>query len=314
MTMMRAGRDRRDTVRPHVAAAMSALSATRRPASDRVLRCLGFLTVLTLGGCANAPLEQGGTLSSYADLKTSNGVLTKSALRANKEQVLAAHTVRIVPTQFTATALETPFTDKQRALVANAVDRALCAGLSERFEVVGPDAPADLTIRASVTHVTRTDPTMVAVSKGLGVAKSVVLPDVIAPTPRLPIGLGSLSMEAGAYGPSGDQVVAMTWARGASALVGSSRIAEEGDAYVLAAEFGADFSKLVATGDTPFGKMPELPSAEKIRMALSGTPKHAACAAFGRTPGFADMVGDGLGLPPAWTDKGSAPVEEGAVR
>jgi hypothetical protein len=116
-------------------------------------------------------------------------------------------------------------------------------------------------------------------------------------------------MEAGAYGPSGDQIVAMTWARGASALVGSSRIAEEGDAYILAAEFGADFSKLVATGDTPFGKMPELPSAEKIGQALKGKPKHEACAAFGRTQGFADMVGDGLGLPPDWTDKGAAPAQ-----
>ncbi|WGD30880.1 DUF3313 domain-containing protein [Ancylobacter sp. WKF20] len=274
----------------------------------RAMRVLGLMAGLAVGGCANAPLEQGGTLSSYADLKPSNGVLTQAALRANKEQVLAARTVRIVPTRFTPAALEVPFTDKQRALVANAVDRALCAGLSERFEVVAADQPADLTVRASVTHITRTDATMVAVSKGLGIAKSVVLPDVIAPTPRLPIGLGSLSMEAGAYGPSGDQVVAMTWARGASALVGASRAAEEGDAYVLAAEFGADFSRLVATGDTPFGKMPDLPSAEKIGAALKGTPKHPACAAFGRTPGFADMVGDGLGLPPDWTDKGAAPA------
>ncbi|WP_250152430.1 DUF3313 domain-containing protein [Ancylobacter radicis] len=268
---------------------------------------MGVLTSLMIGGCANAPLEQGGTLSSYSDLAPSNGALTRAALRANKEQVLAARTVRIVPTQFTPAALATPFTPKQRAIVTNAVDRALCAGLSERFEVVAADAPADLTVRASVTHVTRTDATMVGVSKGLGIAKSVFLPDFIAPTPRLPIGLGSLSMEAGAYGPSGHQIVAMTWARGASALVGASRVAEEGDAYVLAAEFGADFSKLVSTGDTPFGKLPDMPSQEKIQMALKGTPKYPACAVFGRAPGFADLVGDGLGLPPDWTDKGAAP-------
>ncbi|MEY9879172.1 hypothetical protein [Bradyrhizobium sp. CCBAU 25338] len=37
-------------------------------------------------------------------------------------------------------------------------------------------------------------------------------------------------------------------------------------------------------------------------MRFGGAPKYVACEAFGRFPGFA---GQGLGLPPAWTDSGA---------
>ena len=259
---------------------------------------------LTLAGCAAAPLEQAGSLSSYSDLEKSDGMLTHSLVRVSKTDVLAAKTVKIVPTEFSGSAVASQLTEKQRKLVTNAVDRTLCARLSERLEVVGPSAPADLIVHAAVTHIVPTN-AAAGVSKGASVATSILLPGVPVPIPRIPIGLGSLSLEAEAVGPMGSQAAAMVWGRGANAFFGSARIAEEGDAYGLAAEFGADFGDLVVTGATPFGKFPSLPPMERVGALLGGAPKYPACAAFGRSPGVVGMVGDGLGVPPDWTDKGA---------
>ena len=264
------------------------------------------LMSLLVSGCATAPLDQAGSLRSYADLKPSDGLLTRSLLRVSKDDVLAAKTVRIVPTVFSEPATRTPFTAAQRKLVANAVDRTLCAGLSERFEVVAQSEPADLTVHAVVTHVVPTDPVAVSLSKGASVAKTVLLPAVPVPVPRIPIGLGSLSLEAEARDRQGEQKAAMVWGRGANALVDQGRASEEGDAYSLAAAFGGDFSTLMVKGTTPFGAPPSAPSMERLSFVLGGAPKYPACEAFGRSPGLVGLIGEGVGLPPDWTDKGAA--------
>ncbi|MCK9919461.1 DUF3313 domain-containing protein [Microbacteriaceae bacterium K1510] len=258
-----------------------------------------------MGGCASAPLDRAGSLQSYDDLAPSDGMLTRSLLKVSKDDVLAAKTVRIIPTAFSEPAGATPFTPQQRSLVTNAVDRSLCTGLSERFQVVSAWAPADLTVHAVVTHIKPTDPLAAGLSKGASVAKSVVLPGVPVPVPRIPIGLGSLSLEAEARDPNGQQKAAMIWGRGANAFLGSGRVSEEGDAYGLAAEFGGDFSKMLVTGKTPFGGLPSVPSFERVGTLLGGAPKYPACEAFGRHPGVAGLIGEGIGLPPEWTDKGS---------
>lgn len=264
-----------------------------------------MLLGLPVAGCATAPLNQAGSLRSYADLKPSDGVLTRSLLRVSKNDVLAAKTVRIVPTEFPMPPAGTPLTPEQRSLVANAVDRTLCSGLSERFEVVEPSQPADLTVHAVVTHVVPTDPVAAGLSKGASVAKSVLLPGVPVPIPRIPIGLGSLSLEAEARNQQGEQKAAMIWGRGANAFLGSGRISQEGDAYDLAAAFGDDFSELLVKGKTPFGAVPSTPSIERLGALLGRAPKYPACEAFGKSPGLIGMIGGGIGLPPDWTDKGA---------
>ena len=264
------------------------------------------LVALTAAGCAVAPLDRAGSLQAYDDLTPSDGLVTRTLQKVAKDDVLAAKTVKIVPTAFSDAAGDGPFTPAQRSLVANAADRALCAGLAERFEVVGPAEPADLTVHAVVTHVAATDPVAVGFSKGASVAKTVLLPGVPVPVPRIPIGLGSLSLEAEARDVKGRQEAAMIWARAANALTDSGRVAENGDAYTLAVAFGDDFSKLLVKGETPFGKLPALPSIEKLGAQLGGAPKFPACEAFGRSPGLVGMLGDGIGLPPDWTDKGAA--------
>lgn len=280
------------------------------PAADGFVRKRGALLRgwaaanllgLLVSGCATATLDQAGSLRSYDNMEQSDGMLTRSKLRVSKEEVLAAKTIRIVPTVF-SDGTSVPFTAVQRRLVTNAADRALCAGLSERFYVVASE-PADLTVHAVITHVVPTDPTAVGVSKGVSVAKTILLPGVPVPVPRIPVGLGSLSLEAEARDSAGQQKAAMVWGRAASAF-DNGRMSEEGDAYGLAASFGGDFSQMLVTGVTPFGGVPSMPSMQRLGFLLGGAPKYPACEAFGRAPGLVGMVGDSAGVPPDWTDKG----------
>ncbi|TIQ34609.1 MAG: DUF3313 domain-containing protein [Mesorhizobium sp.] len=287
---------------------------SRGPADPRACRAdhrmiWPFVLVLsTLAvGCASAPLDQAGSLQSYDELKPSDGLLARSLMRVSKDDVLAAKTVRIIPTGFSQPAAgKSTLTPAQRGLIANAVDRTLCAGLSERFQVVGLTEPADLTVHAMVTHAAPTNALAAGVSKVASTAVSVALPEMHVPVPRLPIGLGSLSLEVEAIGDNGNQAAAMIWGRGANALLDSGRVAREGDAYDLAAKFGHDFSKLLVTGNTPFGKLPSLPTRAELRAMVGGGPKYPACRAFGKSPGLVGFLGDRMGLPPAWTDNGAA--------
>ena len=97
----------------------------------------------------------------------------------------------------------------------------------------------------------------------------------------------------------------MIWARGANSFTNSPTVSAAGDAYDLAGSFADDYSQLLITGASPFGKAPSLPSFEKIEASLGGKPKYAACEAFGRGPGVVGMVAERLGLPPEWYDKGA---------
>ena len=263
------------------------------------------VAVVVLSGCASAPMTRGGSLASYDNLTPSDGVLAKSLVRVNKDEVLAAKTVRIVPTTFAQAASPT-LSQEQRHLVANAIDRSLCVGLSERLQVVGPDQPADLSVHALVTQAAPTDEVAAGTSKVVSFLPSALGAGVPVPVPRLPVGLGSLTVEAEVRDQASRQQAAMIWARGANSFTNSPMVSSAGDAYDLAPSFSDDFSKLVVTGATPFGKAPELPSFDKIGATLGGKPKYAACEAFGRNPGLVGMAAGKLGLPPEWSDKALA--------
>lgn len=268
---------------------------------------LGVLCAsLGLAGCATAPITQSGSLASYQAMAESNGILAKSQLNVDKDKVLAASTVRIMPTSFSGEA-GAVLSEEQRRLVANAVDRALCLNLSERFTVVPANERADLTTRTFITQATATDPVAAGASKVVSAVPGAL--GVPVPVPRLPIGLGSLTIEAEALDRKGRQQAAMVWARGANSFTNSPVLSQAGDAYDLAGSFSADFGQMLLTGETPFGKPPKLPSIERIGAALGAKPKNAACEAFGRDPGLIGMVANRLGAPPEWVDKGAVPQD-----
>jgi hypothetical protein len=274
----------------------------RRSPRRKTALALAMLATLWLGGCATAPMTRGGSLSSYDSMTPSDGVLTKSLVQVSKDEVLAAKTLRLEPTAFAATA-SPALTDKQRALVANAIDRSLCTGLSDRFEVVLPGEPADLTVHAVVTQAAATDEIVAGASKVVSVVPAAL--GVPVPVPRLPVGLGSLTVEAEAVDRTGRQQGAMLWARGADSFTTSAMMSKAGDAYDLAASFGSDMSRLLVTGASPFGRLPSAPSLQKIGSSLGGKPKYAACETFGRGPGVPGLIAARIGLPPEWSDDGA---------
>jgi hypothetical protein len=267
--------------------------------------------LLLLGGCATVPMEQAGTLSSYGALAPSNGFLTHARLAVDKAAVLGASTAKIIPTDFAGPAANVALSPRQREILTNVVDRSLCIGLSDRFHIVAYDQPADMNVHAAITYVGLTDEEAAALSKaafiGATVAEKVYLPAPLPPLPklRIPIGMGGLAVEAEALDPSGRQLAAIIWARGADAFTSDPKVSVDGDAYDLGKAFAADFSRLLVTGRSPFNKPPSLPSVNRINAALGGAPKEAACRAFGRGPGMAGVLGDVIGLPPEWTDKGA---------
>ena len=272
-------------------------------------RVIAIARFLFLGGCATVPVEQTGVLSSYQKLETSDGILTHARIAVDKSTIFAATTVRIMPSRFSQAAFNAGLSDAQRRILANAVDRALCIGLADRFHIVPLDQPADLRVHAVITYVGLTDEKVAAASKvagiGVSIAESAFLPPLIrVPAPRIPFGLGGLAIEAEATSRKGQQEAAMVWARGADALTSKPKVSTVGDAYDLAKSFGDDFSKLLVKGASPFKKIPSLPSLNAITAALGGPPKETVCESFGRGPGVIGLVGDSIGLPPEWIDKG----------
>jgi Protein of unknown function (DUF3313) len=276
-------------------------------------RGAGLCLTLLIAGCATAPLESAGSLASYESFVPSDNLLTKARLKVRKDALLGAKTVRILPTTLAGAAAHADLTDTERRLVSNAVDRALCVGLSDRFAVVPTAEPADLTIRAVITNVGVTDKVAAGASRATSVAASVVtkllLPNPVpTPVPRIPIGMGSLSVEAEALDRAGVQQAAMLWARGADAFTTKPKVSSASDAYDLATAFGSDFSRLLDTANDPIKALPAIPSVQRIGFAMGAPPKYAACETFGRSPGVAGLLGDAVGLPPDWTDKGTAPA------
>lgn len=263
---------------------------------------LRVVLVSSLSACASVALDEGTSLGSYAGMTASGGTLTKAKLRVEPAPVLAARTVRIVPTSVQLRG-GSKFDSKDLALVSNTIDRALCTGLSDRFEIVGPNQPADLVVRATVTNIVATNQTAAAGSTVASLGASVALP---VPIPRLPIGLGGLAVEAEATGPDGSQKAAILWSRGANMITTRARVSQVGDAYSLSSAFAADFSRMLVKGRDPFKGMPAMPSMQKINASLGGKPKYDACKAFGKAPGITGAVAGQLGLPPGWTDKGAA--------
>lgn len=261
---------------------------------------VGFAALAVLAGCRTVPLQEGGTLTSYAYLSPAKGKFTKTRTFVDAHALASVKTVSIVPTIFSFNANFRIKEPRDRALVANALDRALCVSLSDKYQIVASGQPADLTVKTVVTDIVATDKALAGLSTAVSLGSSVALPVGI---PRLPVGLGGLAVEGEAIDMTGKQRVAVVWSKGANSITNTPRVSEVGDAYSLAANFGRYFSRMLVAGKEPNGLDLSIPSGQRLNSALGGKPKYAACDAFGRSPGIAGMVADQVGAPPQWTDK-----------
>jgi hypothetical protein len=217
----------------------------------------------------------------------------------DRASVVSAQTIRIIPTTVSDATIQAIKRPEDRALVANTINRALCVSLSDRFKVVSSVEAADLTVHASIVDIMPTNSTAAGLSAVTSLGTAIMLPVSV---PRLPIGLGGLSIEAEAIGSDGRQKAAMLWSRGANSFTNKPRVSEVGDAYSLGAGFGNDFGKMLVTGQTPFGMLPSIPSVQKIRASMGGKNRYESCNAFGHATGIAGILAGQVGMPPAWTD------------
>jgi hypothetical protein len=264
------------------------------------LAAFGIPLLLMMAGCTSVALKEGGTLMSYSEISPTKGKFTKSRTFVDARGLSGVRTVAIIPSTFSASAASRIKTSQDRALVTNALDRAVCIALSDKYQLVSAGQQSDLMVRAVVTDIVPTNKTMAGVSTAVSLGSSLALPIGI---PRLPAGLGGLAVEAEAIDTTGLQRAAVVWSKGANSITNNARVSEVGDAYSLASDFGKYFSRMLLIGEEPKGIDFSFPSTQRMHSALGGKPKYAACEAFGRSPGLAGVVADKVGAPPQWTDK-----------
>lgn len=279
-----------------------------RALGSKVVRCpvttlatLPFAVIIS--GCSFVPLQEGGTLTSYAQLSPAKGKFTKSRIFVDAKGLAAVKTVAITPTVFSFAASSRVTLEKDRVLVSNALDRAVCVALSDKYRIAAFGQPADMTVRTVITDLVPTNKTMAGVSTAVSLGSSFVLPVSV---PRLPTGLGGLAVEAEAIDNTGVQRAAAVWSKGANSF-DNARVSEIGDAYGLASDFADYFAGILVKGKVSEGLDISLPSGHRMRSALGGKPKYAECDAYGRSRGLQSMVADQFGAPPGWTDKRPKP-------
>lgn len=280
-----------------------------RPSGHKTARSrnIAFATLpfaIIMSGCTSVPLKEGGTLTSYAQLSPAKGKFTKSRIFVDAKGLAAVKTVAIVPTTFSFAAAARVTSEKDRTLVSNALDRAVCVALSDKYRIAALGQPADMTVRTVITDLVPTDKTMAGVSTAVSLGSNFVLPVGV---PRLPVGLGGLAVEAEAVDNAGVQRAAAVWSKGANSFTDSARVSQIGDAYGLAADFANHFARILVTGKESEGLDMSLPSGHRIKSALGGKPKYAECDAYGRSRGLQGMVADQFGAPPEWTEKDAKP-------
>lgn len=251
---------------------------------------------LFLTACASVDTTPSASLiaGSPGELTSSEGLRAKARFRVDAEAVRAARTLRIEPSQFESGLVDN-VTERQREVVSQTLNQSLCRELSRRFEIVAPNAPADLVVKAQITRVAAT---------GAGAAAASTLGGFASPipfTPRLPVGLGSLVVEGTARDAQNVPKAAMVWGRGADMFTTNARASSIGDAYTLARAFSKDFAKLMVRAGDPF-EADRSPSPRPRRKAAS-----TECAVWGASPGAAGFIGGRLGLPPEMTAPKSEP-------
>jgi len=263
------------------------------------LKIAPLVLAIGLASCSSVPLTESGSLKSYSNLGPVEGHISKSRTFLDTPALTAATSVAITPTRLSPLAYSRIHDAGNDRLVSNALDRALCIDLSDKYRVVGPGEPADITVQTVITDIVPTSKAAAGLSTVVTLGTSVVFP---VGAPRLPIGLGGLAVEAEAVDGNGIQRAAIVWSRGANSITNGARVSEVGDAYSLASSFAAQFSEMLVKGRKPSGLDLSLPSGQKLKSQLGGKPKNAACEAFGRAPGLGGVLAGVVGAPPSWTD------------
>lgn len=259
------------------------------PFPDIPLRLiLAFLCAASLGACASVDTTPSLRMGqSEGGLTQTKGMRARAAFRVDADAVRAARTIRLEPVTIADDA-EGRINARQSEVLRMALNQALCARLSRRFEVVPEGSPADLVVRADITRMQTTSAGSAAASQIAGFVSPIPF------TPRLPVGMGSLVVEGVASAADGPPKAVIVWGRGADMFTTKGGASSIGDAYILARAFSGDFAKLLIRGGDPFAS-----DRSPARARRKAGPRE--CEAWGAGPGAAGFIGGRLGLPPEMT-------------
>ncbi|MCR5880317.1 DUF3313 domain-containing protein [Phenylobacterium sp. J367] len=240
--------------------------------------------VLGLAACTSTP-KPSGFLSDYQAVTPQKKAFRAAILeRKAGPEVAAIKSVRIAPSRIH----DGPawLKEPQRRALEREIDAQLCFELSERYQIGGPEADAE--VRAAVTRVKRTG----RVGSAASAAASFFIPGPIGV--RLPGSTGGLAAEAEMTGRNGEQLAAILWSRNAM-VVGADTpsLSQVGDAL----QFIEAFADATAETMTAPGVKPP------------GPPKPDPCAEYGpriRPEGFLAKFATGLYVPEMSAAKGGA--------
>jgi hypothetical protein len=230
------------------------------------------IACIALSACTTTPVSH-GALSRYENLSEQKGILAKRRAFADPALLGAQNAVYIAPITFGSGLPE--LSSEERALVSNALARAVCNRIDDRISI--SDAPSENTLRVVIT-ITELKRTNVAAAAAAVVAL------------RAPIGLGALGVEAEAITSDGRQAASMIWRREADAVFTSARASSIGDAYNFASQFGDMFGGTLRRG---IGDRRVAPASED------------PCRRYGSTrlsASVLEMISP-IRLPPSWQEQ-----------
>lgn len=257
-------------------------SAFKVPMPHNLHRLTAPFLLLALAACAGTP-QQGEFLTSYDGLTPRTDMVRAGALdRADAAALAAITAVRIEPAIFAPRAeAKAWMTPTEQTAILREVDAQLCFELSERFEIAGADASAQVPrVRAAVTEIIPTGRAGSAASAAAGF----FIPGPIGV--RVPGTLGGLGAEAELLDPAGEQIAAIVWRRTATAIgTDNPSLSRIGDAL----QFVEPFADAAAAAMTP-----------EDNTARTITAETDPCREFGarfRVEGFGARFITGLYVP-----------------
>ncbi|MCU0881213.1 MAG: DUF3313 domain-containing protein [Hyphomonadaceae bacterium] len=203
--------------------------------------------------CATRPPTQTGFLNDYATMEAApDTVRAQITQRRDPAVASAIARVRIAPPVLApGVVLDPAISPDELALVTMELERRLCFELSRRYAIGGAEDADAARIEVAVSDIGRT-------SAGASLVSAVASRAIPGPgSVRLPVGRGSLIVEARAVDGQGREGAAMVWSRGAGLAFDRGSLSEVGDAHRYSGAFAEDFTQWLAGSERPEGQVPD---------------------------------------------------------
>jgi hypothetical protein len=212
-----------------------------------------ILAAAVLAGCATQAPTRTGFLADYTTMAPAPDTVRAQIIQRRDAAVAGPITrVRIAtPVLAPGVTLDPAISPDEFALVTGELERRLCFELSRRYGIGARDDQDAALVEVAVSDIGRT-------SAGASVVSAVASRAIPGPgSVRLPVGRGSLIVEARAVDQQGREGVAMVWSRGAGVAFDRGSLSEVGDAHRYSGAFAEDFTEWLAGSDRAESPVPD---------------------------------------------------------